>query len=124
MSARARSRWILMLTASTLTTSCCRPSTRPLASPLPSRCEPVAVEVPAPAPIDCRVLVGPAPAAALATLRALPPCRGADGVRLPAGAPCRTADQVERGDVATAEVLRWGSDLWRCAALAAAGGAL
>ena len=118
MSAPARSRWILMLTASTLTTSCCRPSTRPLASPLSTRCEPAVVEVPTPA-IDCQAL-NPIPTEALATLRALPPCRGPDGVRLVGDAPCRSAAEAERGDLATAAVLRWGSDLWRCAALAAA----
>lgn len=122
MSEPARSRWILMLMALTLTTSCCRPSPKSPALPQPSRCEPVVVEVPQPAPIDCRSLVGPAPTAALATLRALPPCRGPDGVRLPKDAPCRSTADAERGDLAAAAVLRWGSDLWRCAALAAAGG--
>ena len=122
MSARVRSLSILMLTASTLTTSCCRPSTKSPASPQPSRCEPAVVEVPQPAPFNCQAL-HPAPAAALATLRALPPCRGPDGVRLAKDAPCRSTADAERGDLAAAAVLRWGSDLWRCAALAAGGGA-
>lgn len=119
MSARARSLSILTLMALTLTTSCWRPSTTSPASPLPTRCEPAVVEVPTPA-IDCQALA-PIPTEALATLRALPPCRGPDGVRLVGDAPCRTAAEAERGDLATAAVLRWGSDLWRCAALAAGG---
>lgn len=120
MFARARSLSILMLTVLTLTTSCWRRSTTSPDSPLPTRCEPAVVEAPTPAPIDCRALA-PIPTEALATLRALPPCRGPDGVRLVGDAPCRSAAEAERGDLATAAVLRWGSDLWRCAALAAAG---
>ena len=51
----------------------------------------------------------------------LPPCRGPDGVRLSSEAPCRSTADAERGDLATAAVLRWGVDLQRCAALAAGG---